>query len=143
MKKLMTIALLSLMTSGIFSQLALADITPDPIQPVRPTLIEARVYTGDVIMKMKNGNIQKGTATLMVERIADTNLFRVQLTICVEYDMGGMCMSSTWSYWMEGKVANGNWMIKDVYFTAVLGKKMGHGFIKSPYGIINMKLVLE
>jgi len=134
------------MTSGIFSQLALADIVPDPIQPVPstpPALIESRVYTGDVIMKMKNGNIQKGTGTLAVERIADTNLFRVQLTICVEYDMGGACMASTWSYWMEGKVANGNWMIKDVYFTAVLGKKMGHAFIKGPYGIINMKLMLE
>jgi len=132
----MTIALISLMTSGIFSQVASADVIP-------PQPIERRVYTGDIIINQKNGNVQRGTATLVIDKILNKNLFGYAYSYCIEFDGGGACMGTPWRGWIESKVANGNWIIRNGSFAAKLGEKMGHVSIKTTNSVINMRLILN
>lgn len=140
MKKIMTIVLIGIMTSGIFSQVASADVVPEPVPP-QP--IEYRVYTGDVMINQKNGNVQRGRATLVVNKIPNENLFGYWYYYCIEFDMGGACIAAPWRGWIEGKMANGNWMIRSGNFAAVLGEKNGHVFVKSSNLVINMRLMLD
>jgi len=120
----------------------LADPTTESPGPINETQIniELREYKGELIIKNKDGTIQKGTANLWAKKL--DNRIRYQFIMCVEEDMVTGCAATPWSHWI---IANGNdrvWIIKNANFMAVLGKERGLAIIKSKNRLTIIKLEL-
>ena len=140
MKKMLSLALICL---TIMTPITLADsITPEPVIPV-----EGRHYTGTIKMYY-DGNIEKGTTEVWVEKQVNADLFRIKFTFCIESDNIGVCGASSWSPWFEGEDHNGNWKIdlKESYdhgkyhLLARFGEKNGNMQIKTSYASLKMNL---
>ncbi|NIO44297.1 MAG: hypothetical protein GTN36_01970 [Candidatus Aenigmarchaeota archaeon] len=145
MKKLLSLALICLTLITPITLAEPLETTPEPAIP--PIAVEARHYTGTVKMHY-DSNLEKGTAEVWVEKLVNTNLFRIKFAFCIKSDNIGVCGVSSWSSWFEGEDHNGNWKIdfKETYnygkfnLHAVFGEKNGNMQIKSPYAVFKMTL---
>lgn len=119
---------------------------PSIPEPIPPIPIESRYYTGEAKLFFKNsGNkdIQKGTASVWVEKMYNKDLFRIRVEMCFKSDSMGWCTISPWSDWFEGKVSGKNWIIKyktDSYSLNGVFGKQGHLTVDSTYAKLEMKL---
>lgn len=140
-------------SAGVFSGIPISDKPPSGIvqgpsipEPVLPVPTESRYYTGDAKIIFKDSgkkDIQKGTASLWVEKMYNKDLFRIKVEMCFKSDNTGWCTASPWTDWLEGKVSGKNWIINyktDSYSLNGVFGKQGHLTVDSTYAKLEMKL---